>query len=134
MQNQYKDTVNVKFGSYACHRTWWLSGSVMISLFWLTGCQPATVPLERTGGLDRSEFKVALTSNRENDKNIDHIETKEEKEVPIKFDLPRSIIVIDEPNETLNFYSPPKPKNIDDVMEIDKIARLNSLDIIKRHF
>ena len=35
--------------------------------------------------------------------------------------------------ETLNFFSPPKPKNIDDVLEIDKIARINSLDLIKRH-
>ncbi len=34
--------------------------------------------------------------------------------------------------ETLNFYNPSSPKNIDDVIEIDKIARLNSLNIIKR--
>ena len=35
--------------------------------------------------------------------------------------------------ETLNHYSPSIPKNIDDVIEIDKIARLNALNIIKRH-
>ena len=35
--------------------------------------------------------------------------------------------------ETLNLYSPPKPNNIDDVLEIDKIARIHSLDLIKRH-
>ena len=35
--------------------------------------------------------------------------------------------------ETLNLYSPSIPKNIDDVIEIDKIARLNALNIIKRH-
>ena len=35
--------------------------------------------------------------------------------------------------ETLNFYNPSSPKNIDDVIEIDKIARLNSLNIIKRY-
>ena len=35
--------------------------------------------------------------------------------------------------ETLNFYNPPVPKNIDDVIEIDKITRINSLDLIKRY-
>ena len=35
--------------------------------------------------------------------------------------------------ETLNFYNPSIPKNIDDVIEIDKIARLNTLNIINRH-
>ena len=34
--------------------------------------------------------------------------------------------------ETLNFYSPFLPKNIEDVIEIDKIARNHSLEIIKR--
>ena len=35
--------------------------------------------------------------------------------------------------DTLNFYSPSTPKNIDDVIEIDKITRLNTLNFIKRH-
>ncbi len=34
--------------------------------------------------------------------------------------------------ESLNFYNPPTPQNIDDVIEIDKIARLTALDLIKR--
>ncbi len=34
--------------------------------------------------------------------------------------------------ETLNFYNPFVPKNIEDVIEIDKIARNHSLEIIKR--
>tara|TARA_B100000575_G_C23099828_1_gene634510 strand:+ start:89 stop:1237 length:1149 start_codon:yes stop_codon:yes gene_type:complete len=35
-------------------------------------------------------------------------------------------------NEILNTFSPTKPNNIDDVVEIDKISRLRSLDSIKR--
>tara|TARA_Y100000991_G_scaffold63938_1_gene47730 strand:- start:847 stop:1995 length:1149 start_codon:yes stop_codon:yes gene_type:complete len=34
--------------------------------------------------------------------------------------------------ESLNFYNPPIPQNIDDVIEIDKIARVTALDLIKR--
>ncbi len=32
--------------------------------------------------------------------------------------------------KTLNFYSPSKPKNIGDVIEIDKISRLNSINFV----
>ena len=35
-------------------------------------------------------------------------------------------------DETLNFYNPKKPKNIDDVIEIDKVARLNAFKFIDR--
>ena len=35
--------------------------------------------------------------------------------------------------ETLNLFSPPKPKNIDDVLEIDRVARINSINLIKRY-
>ena len=34
--------------------------------------------------------------------------------------------------EVLNSYNPSKPSNIDDVIEIDKLARIKSLDFIKR--
>ena len=34
--------------------------------------------------------------------------------------------------ETLNFYNPNKPQNIDDVIDIDKIARFNALKFIDR--
>ena len=33
--------------------------------------------------------------------------------------------------KTLNNYDPVKPKNIDDVVEIDKITRIKTLDVIK---
>ena len=36
--------------------------------------------------------------------------------------------------ETLDVCNPSIPKNIDDVIEIDKIARMTSLDLIKRKF
>ena len=36
--------------------------------------------------------------------------------------------------ETLNFCSPSTPKNIDDIVEIDKIARIKALNLIKRKF
>ena len=34
--------------------------------------------------------------------------------------------------ETLNFYNPTKPQNIDDVIEIDKIARKHALKFIDK--
>ena len=36
--------------------------------------------------------------------------------------------------ETLNFCNPSIPKNVEDIIEIDRIARINSLDIIRRKF
>ena len=36
--------------------------------------------------------------------------------------------------ETLNVSNLSIPKNITDIIEIDKIARMNSLDLIKRKF
>ena len=83
---------------------WCLSGSVIIPLFWLAACQLATVPSERTVELTRSDFKMAQINNGQNDKNSDQTKTTEEIQIPKKFGLPRSIIVIDEPNETQNPY------------------------------
>ena len=34
--------------------------------------------------------------------------------------------------ETLNFYNPTKPQNLDDVIEIDKIARKHALKFIDK--
>ena len=34
--------------------------------------------------------------------------------------------------ETLNFYNPEKPQNIDDVIETDKIARKHALKFINK--
>ena len=36
--------------------------------------------------------------------------------------------------ETLNFSNPFVPKNIDDIIEIDNIARMNAINLIKRKF
>ncbi|MDC0228332.1 1-deoxy-D-xylulose-5-phosphate reductoisomerase [Alphaproteobacteria bacterium] len=36
--------------------------------------------------------------------------------------------------DTLNDYTPKKPSNIDDVLEIDKLARFKALDFIKRKY
>ena len=36
--------------------------------------------------------------------------------------------------ETLNVCKPSIPKNIDDIIEIDNIARINALNLIKRKF
>ena len=35
-------------------------------------------------------------------------------------------------DKTLDFYSPNLPQNIEDVIEIDKIARLHTLEFIKK--
>ena len=35
--------------------------------------------------------------------------------------------------ETLNCYNPSTPNNIEDVIEIDKISRINALKLVKRH-
>ena len=37
-------------------------------------------------------------------------------------------------HETLNIYNPTIPKNIDDVIEIDKISRINASNLIKRNY
>ncbi len=36
--------------------------------------------------------------------------------------------------ETLNFCNPSVPQNIDDIIEIDKLSRMNALNLIKRKF
>ena len=36
--------------------------------------------------------------------------------------------------ETLNIFNPSVPKNIDDIIEIDKIARMKSLDLVHKEF
>jgi branched-chain amino acid transport system substrate-binding protein len=90
------------FGRHAWHSIWCLSGSVIIPLFWLAACQPATVPSERIVELTRSEIKAVQRNNGQNDKNSDQTKTTEENQRPVKLDQSRSIIVIDEPNETQN--------------------------------
>ena len=47
-------------------------------------------------------------------------EITKEKQIPIKFGLPRSIIVIDEPNETLNSYQDQPLKDTDIAQQIEQ--------------
>tara|TARA_Y100000991_G_scaffold214920_1_gene203837 strand:+ start:470 stop:2128 length:1659 start_codon:yes stop_codon:yes gene_type:complete len=120
MQNRYKKMQKGNFGRHAWHSTWCSSGSVIITFFWLAACQPATVLPERTVELTRSDIKVAQRNNGQNDKNSDQIKTTAETQKLIKFDLPRSIIVIDEPNETQNPDQDQPLKDIDTVQLTDQ--------------
>ena len=97
---------------------WCLSASVTIPLFWLAACQPVTVPLEKTVELTRSDVKVVQINNEQNGKNSDQSKTTEENQPLKKFGLPRSIIVIDETNETQNPYQDQPLK--DTVQQIDQ--------------
>ncbi len=92
----------------------------MIPLFWLAACQPATVPLERTVGLNRSDTKMAKINNGQNTKNSGQIKTTEENRKPVNFGLPQSIIVIEEPNETQNPYPAQPLKDTDTVQQIEQ--------------
>ena len=108
------------FGRHAQHSIWCLSGRVIIPFFWLAACQPATVPSERTAELTRSDIKAAERNNGQNDKNSVQTKTAEGNQKPVKFDLPRSIIVIDEPNETQIPYQDQPLEDIDTVQQADQ--------------
>ena len=115
------------FGRHAWHSIWCLSGRVIIPFFWFAACQPATVPSERPVELTRPDIQAVERNNRKNNKNSVQTKTTEENQRPVKFDLPRSIIVIDEPNETQNPYQDQPLEDIDTVQQIDqKIAEQKS--------
>ncbi len=120
MQNRYKKIKNSNFVKHAWHSIWCLSGRVIIPLFWLAACQPATVPLERTVESNRSDTKAEQTNNGQTDKNSGQTRTTEENRSPVKFGLPQSIIVIDETNEAQNLYPDQPLKNTDTVQQIDQ--------------
>ena len=79
-----------------------LSASVIIPLFLLAACQPATVQSEDTAGLARSHKHTFQINMGQNNKNTGQSKTIGENTKPIKFSPPRSIIVIEEINETKN--------------------------------
>ena len=120
MQTRYKKITNGNFGSHAWHSTWCLPGRLILPLLWLAACEPATVPLERTVGLTISDIKAAQTDDGQNNKNGDQTTTREENPKPVKFDLPRSIIVIDDLNERQNRYPDQPLKDTDTVQQIDQ--------------
>ncbi len=120
MQNRYKKIKNSNFGKHAWPSIWCLSSRVILPLFWLAACQPATVPLERTVGSNRSDTKAEQINNGQTDKNSGQTRTTEENRSPVKFGLPQSIIVIDETNEAQNPYPDQPLENTDTVQQIDQ--------------
>ena len=77
---------------------------VILPFFCLAACQPATVQLENKVRLTKSYMKMAQINNGQTNKNNDQIKTKKENQRVVKFAPPRSIIVIEEPNETQSPY------------------------------
>ena len=104
MQNRYKKMKNGNFVRHAWNSIWCLSSWVILPFFCLAACQPATVQLENKVRLAKSHMKVASINNGRTNKNNDQIKPKEENQGVVKFAPPRSIIVIEEPNETQSPY------------------------------
>ena len=104
MQNRYKKMKNGNFVRHAWNSIWCLSSWVILPFFCLAACQPATVQLENKVRLTKSHMKVAQINNEQTNKNNDQIKTKKENQRVVKFAPPRSIIVIEEPNETQSPY------------------------------
>ena len=78
------------------------------------------MPLERTVGLTISDTKAAQTDDGQNNKDGDQTTTREENPRPVKYGLPRSIIVMDDLNERQNRYSDQPLKDTDTVQQIDQ--------------
>jgi branched-chain amino acid transport system substrate-binding protein len=97
---------------------WCLSRRVILPFFCLAACQPVTVQLENKVSSTKSYMKVAQINNEQTNKNNDQIKTKENNQRAIKFAPPRSIIVIEEPNET---QSPKQDHPIEDKNEAQPI-------------
>ena len=91
-----------------------------ITFFCLAACQPATVQLENKVRLAKSHIKVAQINNEQTNKNNDQIKTKEENQGVVKFVPPRSIIVIEEPNETQSSYQDQPLKDVYAVQQSDQ--------------
>lgn len=111
---------NGNFSGHAWHCTWRLLGSVIIPLFWLAACQPATLQLENMAGLTRSQTQTAQINDGKNNKNSERTKTLEENQTYVNFDPPRSIIVIEESKEAQNLYQDPPLKNMDTAQPIDQ--------------
>ena len=120
MQNRCKKMKNGNFVRQALTSIWCLSSRVIIPFFCLAACQPATVQLENKVRLTKSYMKVAQINNGQTNKNNDQIKTKEENQRVVKFAPPRSIIVIEEPNETQSPYQDQPLKDAYVVQPIDQ--------------
>ena len=120
MQNRRKKIKIGNFIRHAWQSIWFLSGSAIINLFWLTACQQATVPLEKTERLSRLDVKATQIKNGQNNKNSEQTKKIEENKRTVKFELPRSIIVIDEVNETQNPYRDQLVKDTNTVQQTDQ--------------
>ena len=120
MQNRCKKIKISNFSRRAWHSIWCISCRLLLPLFWLAACQPATVPFERTVGLTRSDIKASPINNGKNNKNSDQTKTTKESQGPVKFGLPRSIIVIDDPNKTQSPYPDQLLKDTDTVQQVEQ--------------
>ena len=65
-------------------------------------------------------MKAAQIDEEQTNKNSDQIKTKEKKQRPVKFALPRSIIVIEEPDETQSSYQDQLSKDTHTGQPIDQ--------------
>ena len=97
-----------------------LSSGLIIPVICLAACQPVTVPLEKTVEFTNAGIKVPEFNNGQIEKNNDQTELKEENQNVAKIGLPRSIIIVDEPNETQNPYPNQPLKNTDSFQQVDQ--------------
>ena len=111
---------NINFIRHAWHSMRRLSSGLIIPVICLAACQPVTVPLEKTVEFTNAGIKVPEFNNGQIEKNNDQTELKEENQNVAKIGLPRSIIVIDEPNETQNPYPNQPLKNTDSFQQVDQ--------------
>ena len=70
MQNRHKKIKSGKFGRQAWTSIWCLSSRVILPLFCLAACQPATVQLENKVKFTKSYMKVAQINNEQTNKNM----------------------------------------------------------------
>ena len=119
MQNRCKKIKNGNLDTHASHGIYYLSCRTIIPFFWLAACQPATVQLESTAVSTKSYVQVDQINNAQTNRNIDQTKTTEENQRPVKFSSPRSIIVIDDANETQNLNQDEPSKDTDTVQLID---------------
>ncbi len=99
---------------------WCLSGRIMVPLFWLAACQPATVKLESAVGPTRSFVEPAQIDNLQTNRNGDQNKTKKENQKLEKFSSPRSIIVIEEANKIQKPAQVQSLKDEDTVQSMDQ--------------
>ena len=120
MRNRFKNMKNSNFRRQSWHLLWCFSSSGIIPLFWLAACQPATVPTDRTMGLIKLDAKATQIHDVQYNDNGNKNETIESDQRPVKFVLPRSIIVIDETKETQNLDQDQHVIDTETVQHIDQ--------------